>query len=174
MTSSQKVKIIRAIILDVDGVLTDGRLGYTGSETIKFFNVKDGHGIKMALELGYLVGFLTGRSDPATDRRAQELNVSFNYTGSADKNTTFDKLLGDHALSAEECLYIGDDVADIPVLIRSGIGVGVADAADEIRCYADWQTTLPGGCGAVRETIVRLIKARGQWDLVTEKFFGGV
>ena len=164
MTCSEKIKNVNAIILDVDGVLTDGILGYNGNEITKSFNIKDGHAIKMALKLGYKVGILTGRSDSATRKRSEELNLSFLYEGKNDKAIAFDEILTDNNLTAEECLYVWDDVVDIPVLRKAGIGACVADAVDEVKTFSDWQSTLAGGKGAVREIIVKLLKEKDQWD----------
>ncbi len=170
MTCSDKIKQINTIILDVDGVLTDGILGYNGNEVIKLFNVKDGHAIKMALRLEYKVGILTGRSDSATRKRTEELNLSFLYEGKKDKASAFDQLLADNNLTAEECLYVGDDVVDIPVLRKAGLSACVADAVDEVKAFCDWQSTLPGGRGAVRELIVKLLKEKGQWDDAMQRY----
>ena len=170
MISSKYTHRIKAIILDVDGVMTDGMLGYGGSETIKFFNVKDGHAIKMAMRSGYKVGILSGRKDSANRSRAEELNMSFIYDGEKDKNAAFDRILIEQDLNDKECLYIGDDVVDIPVIRRAGIGVCVKDAAEEVKVYADWQTTLPGGRGAVRETIVRLLTQEKRWAKEMERY----
>ena len=170
MSSSKNTHRIKAIILDVDGVMTDGMVGYNGSETIKFFNIKDGHAIKMAMRSGYKVGILSGRKDPANRKRAEELKLSFIYEGEKDKDAAFQRILDKEHLDAKECLYIGDDVVDIPVIRRAGIGVCVKDAADEVKQYADWQTTLPGGRGAVRETIVRLMTEEERWDKEMERY----
>ena len=124
----------------------------------------------MAMRAGYKVGILSGRCDPANRRRADELNLSFFYEGEKDKNSAFDKLLHEQNLTAEECLYIGDDVVDIPVIIRAGIGVCVQNAAEEVKSFADWETTLPGGEGAVRETIVRLMIQENRWEQQMERY----
>ena len=166
----ERAKRIKVIILDVDGVLTDGKLGYSSSDMIKFFNIKDGHAIKMAMRAGLLVGIMTGRSDDVTRKRAEELNMSFVYEGAIDKKNTFEQLLKDKGVNAEECLYVGDDVIDIPVIIRCGIGACVAEAVEEVKECSDWQSTLPGGQGAVREIIGRLLKEQGAWDQAMERY----
>ena len=170
MSSLRNTHLIKAIIMDIDGVLTNGMLGYGHSETVKFFNVRDGHAIKMAIRAGYKVGVLSGRGDSANRRRAEELNMSFIFLGEKDKNRAFDKLLREQQLTAEECLYIGDDVVDIPVLIRAGIGVCVKDAAEEVKPFADWETVAPGGYGAVRETIIRLMTQENRWEQAMERY----
>ena len=170
MDWSTKAALIKAIILDIDGVLTDGRIGYGPLGKIKFFNSKDGHAIKMAIWSGYKVGVLSGRRDEANQIRADELELSFVYQGEKDKNSAFTRLLEEHSFTAEECLYIGDDVVDIPVIRRSGIGVCVHDACEEVKSYSDWQTTLPGGHGAVREAIVRLMSEAKRWEQAMERY----
>ena len=129
---------IRAIILDVDGVLTDGRIGYGGGspDEIKFFDVKDGHGIKLALRAGLQVGILSGRTSAANRRRAEELGLSFLVEGAKDKAAAFETLLQQQQLAAHECLYVGDDLIDLPVMRRVAISVAVADAAPELLEHA--------------------------------------
>jgi 3-deoxy-D-manno-octulosonate 8-phosphate phosphatase (KDO 8-P phosphatase) len=174
MNWSEKAQAIKAIVLDIDGVLTDGMIGYSDTDTIKFFNVKDGHAIKMAMRTGLLVGILSGREDDANRRRAEELNLSFVYVGEKDKREAFERLLREQKLKAEECLYVGDDLPDIPAIRRSGIGVCVADSPAEVARCADWQTTLPGGRGAVRETIVRLLTEQHRWESAMEKYVSDI
>ena len=164
MDLSAKARAIKAVILDVDGVLTDGRIGYgADSEAVKFFNARDGHGIKLLGRAGLLVGILSGRTDAANGRRANELSLDFVYEGEKNKREAFDRLLREHSLAAEECLYVGDDVVDIPVMRRCGLGVAVADAAPEVLEAADRVTALPGGHGAVREVARWLLVEQGKW-----------
>jgi len=170
MDWSAKAPLIRALILDVDGVMTNGQIGYAAGEVVKFFDIRDGHAIKMALREGLLVGMLSGRADPVNRRRAAELDLSFVYDGEKNKNAALDRLLAEHGLQAEECLYMGDDVVDMPVLRRVGIGVCVADVAEEVRAAADWQTQAAGGRGAVRETIVQLLRAQGKWETAMARY----
>ena len=133
MISQNKIDKIKAVILDIDGVLTDGKIGYSGSnEELKFFHVRDGSAIKMALRAHLVVGLLSGRSSKANRKRAEELGLSFIYEGEKDKKTAFDRLLSEQNLKCEECLYIGDDFIDIPPLLKSGIGVIVGNAPKEL------------------------------------------
>lgn len=164
MNVSAKAQAIRAVILDVDGVLTDGRIGYgDGPDAIKFFNARDGHGIKLMRRAGLMVGILSGRKDEATARRANELSLDFVYEGEKNKPEALDRLLRVHSLTADQCLYVGDDVVDIPVMKRCGLGVAVADAAPEVLAAADRKTALPGGHGAVREVARWLLTEQGKW-----------
>ena len=161
---------IRAVVLDVDGVLTDGRIGYGGDDEIKFFDVKDGHAIKLLLRAGIKVGLLSGRASAANRRRAQELGLSFVYEGEKDKRAAFGRLLTQQTLTAEQVLYMGDDLVDIPVLRAAGVGVAVADAGPEVQRGADWVTAAPGGHGAVREAAVWLLKEQGKWDELIARY----
>ena len=168
MTWCERAATIQAIILDVDGVLTDGRIGYgpDGSRAM-FFHVRDGLAIRIALRAGFLVGFLTGRADPAMLARAKELGVSFVYAGDADKAAAFERLLREQSLAPEQCLYVGDDLPDLPVMRAASIGVAVADAAAELHEAADWVLESRGGHGAARELIERLLRERDLWQHAT-------
>jgi 3-deoxy-D-manno-octulosonate 8-phosphate phosphatase (KDO 8-P phosphatase) len=110
------------------------------------------------------VGFLSGRADPCTLERAKELRVSFVYTGSTDKAVTFRRLLDEQSLEAEQCLYVGDDLLDVPVLRSAGVGVAVQDASPEAREAADLVLESRGGTGAARETVERLLRAQDRWQ----------
>ncbi|MFW6114757.1 MAG: KdsC family phosphatase [Thermodesulfobacteriota bacterium] len=168
---SEKARLIRVIILDVDGVLTDGSIGYgSDKEETKFFNVKDGFGIKMLRRAGLKVGILTSRRSSANRLRAEELALDFIYEGEEDKLKTFGNLLSAQMVRPEECLYIGDDVPDIPLIQQVGIGVAVADAAPELLQAADMQTKSIGGHGAVREVAVWLLQQRGIWDDLLKQY----
>ena len=163
---------IRAVVLDIDGILTDGRIGYgTGSpEEIKFFHVRDGHGIKLAMRAGIAVGVLSGRKSAANARRAEELGLSFVYENKKDKLEAFALLLEEQGLEAEECLYMGDDTIDLPVMRKVGIAVTVADAMEYMDAAADYRTTRGGGQGAVREVIDQLLMRGGRWAQVMERY----
>lgn len=167
------LQAIRAIILDVDGVLTDGRIGYGGgsSDEIKFYDVKDGHAIKMALRGGLLVGILSGRTSAANRRRAAELGLSFLVEGAKDKAAAFETLLQEQQLTAHECLYVGDDLIDLPVMRRVAISVAVADAVPEVLENATWVTEKPGGRGAVREVCEYLLKGQDKWNALVERYY---
>jgi 3-deoxy-D-manno-octulosonate 8-phosphate phosphatase (KDO 8-P phosphatase) len=166
MNLSEKAKLIQAVVLDVDGVLTDGRVGYGGADgdEIKFFNVKDGHGIKLLLRAGIRVGMFSGLSSAANRKCAAELRLSFVYENQKNKRQAFDTLLREQNLTAAQCLYVGDDLVDLPLLRRAGIGVSVADAIAEARDAADWITAAGGGRGAVREVAEWLLKEQGKWQ----------
>lgn len=163
---------IRAVVLDIDGILTDGRIGYgTGSpEEIKFFHVRDGHGIKLAMRAGLLVGVLSGRKSAANNRRAEELGLSFVYEGKKNKLEAFEELLAEQKLQADEVLYMGDDTIDLPVMRVAGIAATVADAPCYMDTAADIRTQHNGGQGAVREVIDRLLMESGKWRDVMARY----
>ena len=172
MSLKEKALKIRAIVLDIDGVLTDGKIGYssTTSDEIKFFNIKDGLAIGLAIKAGFKVGVLSGRKSRANRIRIQELKLTFAYEGQKNKNEGFDKLLIEHGLQDHECMYIGDDIIDIQVLKRVGVAVVPNDAVKELDNFYDFRTSACGGEGAVREAIVWLLKATGEWDLLIQKY----
>ena len=168
----ERWKKIRASVLDIDGILTDGRIGYgTGSpEEIKFFHVRDGHGIKLAMRAGVMVGVLSGRKSAANARRAEELGFNFVYENKKDKLTAFNELLVEQNLTAEECLYMGDDVVDLPVMRLAGIAATVADAPVYMDAGADFRTQHNGGQGAIREVVDELLMQSGKWAAVMERY----
>ncbi|OGV69150.1 MAG: hypothetical protein A3K19_15495 [Lentisphaerae bacterium RIFOXYB12_FULL_65_16] len=171
MSWSDNAVRVRAVVLDVDGVMTDGRVGYGGGQDeVKFFDVRDGHAIKMLRRAGIRVGMLSGRSSPANRRCAEELGLDFVLEGAKDKLAAFERLCLDQGLDPSECLYMGDDVVDLPVLRRAGVGVAVADAVEEVRESVEWVTASRGGAGAVREVAVALLKRQGRWDELMSRY----
>lgn len=162
---------IKAIVLDVDGVLTDGRIGYRedGNE-IKFFHVRDGHRIVMAIRAGLKAGILSGRRSAANETRARELHLDFFYQGCHDKKQGFETLLADQHLKPEECMYIGDDLVDMPPMRIAGFSVAVADASPELDEVCHLRTKARGGRGAVCEAIEYLLKGQGKWDALLKKY----
>jgi len=157
----QRAQGIRLLILDVDGVLTDGRLYFDAQrEALKVFHVRDGHGIKMAQRAGIEVAFLSGRRSDAAFHRARELGVNRFYEGIRDKVEVLGELTLALNLPEEAVATVGDEVVDLPLMGRVGLAVAVADAAPEVRAAAHWVTNLPGGRGAVREVTDLLLKAQ--------------
>ncbi|MBQ7395303.1 MAG: HAD hydrolase family protein [Lentisphaeria bacterium] len=170
MITSEQFKKIKLVLTDIDGVLTDGRVGYGADDFIKFFNYKDGHWIRMAMRAGIMVGFLSGRKCLANERRSQELGVTFCLEDVKDKGPAFEQILKDYDLAPEECLYIGDDVIDVPVMIRCGISAAPADAISLLDRYIDWRVSRNGGYGVLYEVIERLLRESGKLDALLERY----
>lgn len=162
---------IEMLVLDVDGVLTDGTIiiNGDGSES-KFFNLLDGHGIRMWQRAGLKVAFLSGRSSEPTRYRAEQLEIDYCLQDCLDKRDALAKLLEQSGLSANKIAYIGDDLLDLPVITYVGFGVAVANAVDEVKQHADYVTTRRGGSGAVREVIEYILKNTGRWQPLMEKY----
>lgn len=163
-------KNIKCLILDVDGVLTDGSiiLDNEGNE-FKSFHVRDGHGIKMLIRAGFKVAMITGRHSRVVERRAHELGITEVFQKCYDKRVAYRQLVKKYFLSDSEIAYIGDDIVDIPLLQRSGFSIAVADADKEVKAIAMMTTKKGGGRGAVREVCDFLLKAKGLWkDIIDE------
>ncbi|MFA5355005.1 MAG: HAD-IIIA family hydrolase [Thermodesulfovibrionales bacterium] len=161
----EAAKLIKLLVLDVDGVLTDGSiiLDNEGNE-FKSFHVRDGHGIKMLGKAGIPVAIITGRYSKVVERRAHELGISEVYQKCHIKTVAYEELLAKTGVSDSEVAYIGDDVVDIPLFKRVGLPVAVADADDEAKAEAALITQARGGRGAVREICELLMKAQGKWE----------
>jgi 3-deoxy-D-manno-octulosonate 8-phosphate phosphatase (KDO 8-P phosphatase) len=165
------LEAVKAVVLDVDGVLTDGGIYYdpTGRE-IKRFHVADGLGMELLRHAGIRVVILSGRVAEAITRRAAELRVTDCYQGVRDKKTQIEKLRQQWQMKAEEILYVGDDLNDLPAFEAVGVRVAVANAAPELKERAHYITQATGGNGAVREVCEWLLKARGEWEQTIEKY----
>ena len=164
---------IKVFIMDVDGVLTDGGIGYgCGSDDeIKFFNVKDGLGITLLHRCGIVTAVLSGRKSLANMRRLTELKVTHVIEGCKDKSSGMMERCDKLGVSPKECLYIGDDLIDIPAMRLAGISVAVGDAVPEAKANATWVMKHKGGRGAVREAAERLLKNQGLWEKATEVYY---
>lgn len=162
---------VRLLLLDVDGVLTDGRVVYADDGTeVKRFHVRDGSGLKFWRDAGKRAAIVSGRRSPAVDRRAAELGIAPVLQGEGDKLPAFERVLAELGLDASQVCAVGDDLPDLPVLTRTGLAVAVADACPEVRAVADYMTAVPGGAGAVRDAVEWLMKLTGEWDGVTHQF----
>ena len=162
---------IRLLLLDVDGVMTDGGIIYDGNglET-KVFNVKDGHGIKMLQRHGIEVGIITGRTSQVVAFRAKELGISLVYQGALKKLDSYDDVKRKTGFDDSQIAYVGDDVIDVQVMRRVAFAAAPADALPEARAAAHFVTSLSGGRGAVREVCDLILKGRGLWDEVTARY----
>lgn len=162
---------MKLLLLDVDGVLTDGRIIYTSSgDELKFFDVRDGHGIKLLQRAGVKVGIITGRSSDLVARRASELGIEVVYQGQFNKVEALEEILADTGLSPEDVGYVGDDVVDLPVMRRVGFAASVADAHDLVKEAAHYVSPLPGGRGAVRDIVEFILRASGKWETVMSRY----
>lgn len=167
MTLIERCARIEMLVLDVDGVLTDGAIVYTdaGAE-VKAFHVRDGSGLKLWARLGKKAAIVTGRRSPIVERRAKELDIAFLTQGADDKRTALGALLTAAAVTSDAVCAIGDDIVDLGVLRSAGLAVAVADACAEAKEDAHYVTQAPGGRGAVREVIELILRAQGQWQAI--------
>ncbi|HSB51433.1 MAG TPA: HAD-IIIA family hydrolase [Dissulfurispiraceae bacterium] len=162
---------IKLLILDVDGVLTDGGivLDNDGNE-LKAFHVRDGHGIKMLGRAGIQVALITGRFSKVVERRAHELGIIEVYQRCHIKSVAYEHVIEKFGLSDREVAYVGDDIVDLPILGRVGLPVAVADATEETRAAALYVTRNGGGRGAVREVCELILKAKGKWEEMLDEY----
>jgi 3-deoxy-D-manno-octulosonate 8-phosphate phosphatase (KDO 8-P phosphatase) len=167
----EKLKKIKLLILDVDGVMTDGGIIMDSKgQELKQFNVRDGHGLKVLQRYGMKVAIITGRQSKVVEYRAKDLDIEEVYQKVFNKKEVFEKILKKHKLSADETAFLGDDIIDIPVLRRVGFSVAVADAVDVVKKSVDYITENKGGHGAVREVCEMILQAQGKWKEVAEKY----
>jgi len=162
---------VELLVLDVDGVLTDGRLivHSDGSES-KCFHILDGHGIRMWQRAGLKVALLSGRLSEATTRRARELEIPYVIQDCHFKLPALKQLLAELGLSPENVAYVGDDLMDLPIVRYVGFGVAVANAVDELKEHADHVTVRRGGEGAVREVIEHILKNSNRWADLMDRY----
>ena len=167
----KKIKPVTFLILDVDGVLTDGKIiiDDLGNET-KHFNVRDGHGLKMLMRTGIEVVLITGRTSKVVEHRARELGIKEIYQGSKNKVENLEEILRTKKISGEQVAYVGDDIVDIPVFRRVGFSVAVEDASEYAKESADYITEGKGGQGAVRELCEIILKIQGKWDDIVSRY----
>lgn len=162
---------IRLLLMDCDGVLTDGRITLIGDgDEEKSFHTRDGHGLVLLHRAGLRSGIISGRTSTLVERRARELGMAYVKQGTWDKIKEFEEVLREAGVGDDEVAFIGDDVTDIPLMQRSELAVAVADAVDETRRAAHYVTGLPGGFGAVREVCELILKAQGQWEDLMERY----
>lgn len=156
-----KAKLIRLLICDVDGVLSDGKVYLTNhGDEVKSFNIQDGLGIKLLQRNHIDVAIITGRQSTIVEKRADELGISYLFQGQKNKQTAFDNILNQLKLEKDQVAHIGDDLPDLPLIKQSGLGISVADAYHFVRQQSDWVTATNGGQGAVREVSDLLLFAQ--------------
>ncbi len=162
----QKAKFVKLLILDVDGVLTDGKLFFDlqGNE-YKSFHARDGHGIVLLQESGVQVAIISGRKSPIVEKRMKDLGVKHIYQGYKNKFIAFDELVNRcHIVSKEQVAFVGDDLIDLPIMMRVGLGIVVADANFALKQHADWCCVNKGGEGAVREVCDLIMQAQNTFE----------
>ena len=168
----RRAAAVRLLILDVDGVLTDGSLTYgADGEVTKTFNVLDGLGIELLQKTGVAVAIISARKSPVVVRRAADLKIGHVYQGTHDKRIAFADLLASTGASADQCGYIGDDVIDLPLLRQVGFAVTVPGGHLEVRSHAHYVTENSGGRGAVREVCDMIMRAQGNYDAALAPYF---
>jgi len=167
----QRAASIKLLLMDCDGVLTDGRIWiFENGEEQKGFHTRDGLGIDLLHRAGLRSGIISGRTSSAVDTRARTLGMSFIVQGCENKIQAFADTLAQAGVAKAEVAYIGDDLNDVPLMMQSGLGVAVADAVLETRERAHYVTKAPGGFGAVREVIELILKSQGRWDDLINRF----
>jgi 3-deoxy-D-manno-octulosonate 8-phosphate phosphatase (KDO 8-P phosphatase) len=173
-------KKIKVILMDVDGVMTDGKLYYMPGgpdgqmvET-KGFNSQDGLGLHFCYHAGIHTGVISGRNSPATVERCKMLNMKYVYQGLLDKIASYEEVLADAGVTRDEVVFIGDDFTDVPLFHRAGLAVAVANARSEVKDAAHYVTQASGGDGAVREVIEMILKSQGKWEAVIDKYFASL
>jgi len=165
---------IELLVLDVDGVLTDGGITLTeDGQEIKTFHVRDGSGMKYWQRAGRKLAMISGRGSPAVLARAEELGVQAVRLNAKDKLPALEEVLADLGVLAERTAVVGDDLPDLPMMRHCGFAAAVADAVDEVRRAAAYVTVRPGGAGAVREVIELILRGSGDWDKIMARYLPG-
>tara|TARA_B110000483_G_C17945484_1_gene446236 strand:+ start:210 stop:734 length:525 start_codon:yes stop_codon:yes gene_type:complete len=161
----EKAKVIEAVLFDVDGVMTDGKLYFSEKgETLKAFNAADGLGIKLLKDFKILTGVISGRDSAALRYRLKELNIQHFYLGVDDKLTAFESFLKQTGLAPNVVAFIGDDLPDLPILMRCGLSIGPSNGSRDVLSRVDYVTICSGGEGAVREVVEIVLASKGVWD----------
>ncbi|MFH1996416.1 MAG: HAD-IIIA family hydrolase [Candidatus Omnitrophota bacterium] len=169
---TERIKKIKLLVLDIDGVMTDGRIVYGPyGEEVKFFDVHDGLGIALLRRAGIQTAVVTARKSRIVRARCKDLGIKRVYAGFPDKSGPFNKILRKFRLSAEEVCFVGDDLIDLPVIVQVGFSVAVSNAVEEVRERAHYITGKKGGRGAVREITDLILKTQGIWERATSRFF---
>ena len=171
-TVQQRASGIKLLLMDCDGVLTDGRIWIVDGDDQKAFSTRDGLGLELLHRAGLSSGIISGRESTALQYRAEALGVSFIHQGVENKVSAFERILQKADLDRSEVAYIGDDLNDIPLLQRAELAVAVANASDETKRQAHFVTGASGGDGAVRETIELILKAQNRWDELIKRYLG--
>ena len=168
---STRASAVRLMVFDVDGILTDGTLYLSDSgEEIKGFNILDGQGLKMLAASGVSLALITSRRSRVVERRAENLGIQNVFQGVEDKRATFESLHGRMHLEARACGYMGDDLVDLPIMLRCGFAISVPEAPDIVRGHAHYVTRRSGGRGAVREACELIMKTQGTYSAAVARY----
>ncbi len=171
----KRARRVKLLLMDIDGVLTDGRIYYVpaprgGFLETKAFHSRDGLGIRLAHEAGLKSGVIPGRGGPVVSHRIKELGIHYVYENSLDKLEPYWAILKEAHMKDEDVCYIGDDLVDLPILIRAGLAVGVGNGHPKLRRHVHYWTRNPGGMGAVRETIEVILEAQGKFNAILKHY----
>lgn len=170
LSIDQRAAMVKCIVFDVDGVLTDGTVLLGPNGESKAFNTQDGHGIVIARKMGLKIAFLTGRASEGTQLRARELHIDDLHESRAGKGPALREVIAKLGVKPQETCYVGDDLIDLPAMRQVGFPVAVANAVQEVKFYAAWTTTKRGGDGAAREVIEAILKAQERWAYAVKKY----
>ncbi|MCL7420976.1 MAG: 3-deoxy-manno-octulosonate-8-phosphatase KdsC [Methylobacter sp.] len=167
----EKARKLKLLILDVDGVLTDGKLFFDneGNE-YKAFHARDGHGIKLLRQTGVEVAVISGRKSNSVALRMKNLGIEYVYQGHENKIAAFNEIIDKLRITPDQAAHVGDDLLDLPIMTRVGLAIAVNDANFAVKQRADWYTRLPGGHGAVREVCDLIMQAQGRFDEVVNAY----
>jgi 3-deoxy-D-manno-octulosonate 8-phosphate phosphatase (KDO 8-P phosphatase) len=173
----ERARKVKLLVMDVDGVWTDGHIYYVpnprgGLIETKTFHSRDGLGIRIAHSAGLITGIISGRKSPIVEYRARELGIHFVFEGALEKLKPYQRILRAAGVSDSEVCYMGDDIVDLPLLKRAGFAVAVGNSNPALRPYAHYWTKSVGGLGAVRETIELILTAQGKWKSILAEFLG--
>jgi 3-deoxy-D-manno-octulosonate 8-phosphate phosphatase (KDO 8-P phosphatase) len=169
-TLDQKLRRIRLLLTDVDGVMTDGSVFITSDGEFKQFDIQDGLGLTVLRRHGIKVGWISARPSVITKRRAEELRIDFLSQENTSKVAAAENILAEAGLNWEQVCFVGDDLVDLCLLKRSGVAVAVANGISEVKALAHYVTTARGGHGAVREVVTMILKAQGHWKKLVQDY----
>jgi 3-deoxy-D-manno-octulosonate 8-phosphate phosphatase (KDO 8-P phosphatase) len=167
----EKAKQLKILILDVDGVLTDGRLFFDNEgKEYKCFHARDGHGMKLLQQTGVQIAVISGRQSNSVALRMKNLGIEHVFQGHENKRAAFAELMANTGVTKKQCAFIGDDLLDLPIMLKVGLAIAVQDANFAVKERADWCTNLPGGQGAVREVCDLIMQAQGSFPKILDAY----